>query len=210
MEPLISLTSVVVPLLRDNVDTDAIIPAEWLRSLASDPGEGLFARWRYRADGSADPEFVLNDSRFRDARILLTGANFGCGSSRENAVWALQRFGIRCVIARSYSDIFQENCFKNGVLPIIASPGDHALLVRCCAAEASYVVSVDVAAATVTTRDGAVFTFELDLRRRNRLMSGSDEIDATLALADRIDAFRARHRLAKPWLYPANGDRSDG
>ena len=208
MEPLIELTSVVAPLLRDNVDTDAIVPADWLRSLATDPGEGLFARWRYRIDGSEDPDFVLNDRRFRHARILLTGANFGCGSSREHAVWALSRFGIRCVIAQGYSDIFYENCFKNGVLPIVASPRDHAALVQCCTRDASYVVSVDVAACTMTTQDKTVFAFDLDERRRNQLMSGSDEIAATMALRDRIDAFRARQREARPWLYAIDDDRS--
>lgn len=206
MEPLTELTGVVAPLLRDNVDTDAIIPAAWLRSLAVDPGTGLFARWRYRADGSENPQFVLNDARFRHARILLSGANFGCGSSRENAVWALARFGIRCVIALGYSDIFHENCFKNGVLPIVLSARDHAALVRSCAADASCAVSVDVAAGTITTQDGAVFTFDLDERKRGLLMNGTDEIGATLALADRIAAFRARHRQANPWLYDTHGD----
>ena len=201
MEPLTKLTSVVAPLLRDNVDTDAIIPAAWLRSLATDPGTGLFAHWRYLADGSENPGFVLNDPRFRRARILLCGANFGCGSSRENAVWALSRFGIRCVIARSYSDIFYENCFKNGVLPIVASPRDHAVLVQSCTPGAPHVVTVDVAAGTICAWDGNVFRFDLDERKRGMLMSGSDEIAATLALAPRIDAFRARHRRAKPWLY---------
>lgn len=201
MEPLIELTSVVAPLLRDDIDTDAIIPADWLRSLASDAGAGLFARWRYLASGRENPDFVLNDRRFRHARILLTGANFGCGSSRENAVWALLRFGIRCVIARSYSDIFHENCFKNGVLPIVVSSRDHAALVASCTRDASYVVSVDVASRMITTQDGIVVTFDLDERKRQLLMSGIDEIAATLALTGRIAAFRARHREAKPWLY---------
>ena len=118
MEPLLRLSSVVAPLLRDNIDTDAIIPAAYMRSLSTDPGSGLFARWRYRADGSPEPDFVLNDPRFAAARILIAGANFGCGSSRENAVWALDRFGIRCVVALGFSDIFRENAFKNGLLPI--------------------------------------------------------------------------------------------
>ena len=208
MEPLTKLTSVVAPLLRDNVDTDAIIPAAWLRSLATDPGTGLFARWRYLADGSENPGFVLNDPRFRRASILLSGANFGCGSSRENAVWALSRFGIRCIIARSYSDIFHENCFKNGVLPIIVSPRDHAVLVQSCTHDTQHVVTVDVAAGTIRAQDASVYRFDLDERKRGLLMSGSDEITATLARADRIEAFRMRQRQAQPWLYDvaAEGD----
>ncbi|HSU43317.1 MAG TPA: 3-isopropylmalate dehydratase small subunit [Casimicrobiaceae bacterium] len=208
MEPLTKLTSVVAPLLRDNVDTDAIIPAAWLRSLATDPGTGLFARWRYLADGSENPGFVLNDPRFRRASILLSGANFGCGSSRENAVWALSRFGIRCIIARSYSDIFHENCFKNGVLPIIVSPRDHAVLVQSCTQDTQHVVTVDVAAGTIRAQDASVYRFDLDERKRGLLMSGSDEITATLARADRIEAFRMRQRQAQPWLYDvaAEGD----
>ena len=209
MEPLTRLTSVVAPLLRDNVDTDTIIPAAWLRSLAVDPGAGLFARWRYRDDGSENPEFVLNDPRFRNAHILLAGANFGCGSSRENAVWALARFGIRCVIARSYSDIFHENCARNGVLPIVATVRDHAALVRCCVRNASQAVTIDVAAGTVAPEEGPMFTFEIDARKRAMLLSGSDEIAATLALSERIAAFRARDRQAKPWLYDdAGGGRA--
>lgn len=201
MEPLVELTGVIAPLLRDNVDTDAIIPAAYLRSLATDPADGLFARWRYRGDGSENPEFVLNDPRFRNARILLAGANFGCGSSRENAVWALARFGIRCVIARSYSDIFHENCFRNGVLPIVVPARDHATLVQSCTSAAACIARIDVAAGTIGTDDGTMVRFDLDARKRHMLMSGLDEIAATLASAGRIEAFRVRHRQARPWLY---------
>jgi 3-isopropylmalate/(R)-2-methylmalate dehydratase small subunit len=203
MEPLIEIAGVVAPLLRDNVDTDAIIPATYLRSLATDPGEGLFARWRYRSDGTEDPAFVLNDPRFRHARILLAGANFGCGSSRENAVWALARFGIRCVIARGYSDIFHENCFKSGVLPIAVPARDHAALVRSCTLDAPCEARVDVAAGTISGQDGTMMRFELDERKRQMLLTGLDEIAATLASAERIEAFRTRHRKARPWLYDA-------
>src|SRR4051794_33126368 len=116
MQLFTTVTGVVAPLLRDDIDTDAIIPASYMRSLATDPGQGLFAAWRYRDDGTDDPSFVLNDPRFRDPRFLLVGRNFGCGSSRENAVWALLRFGIRSVIALGFSDIFRENAFKAGLL----------------------------------------------------------------------------------------------
>jgi 3-isopropylmalate/(R)-2-methylmalate dehydratase small subunit len=205
MEPLIRLSSVVLPLIRDNVDTDAIIPAAYMRSLATDPATGLFGRWRYRADGSDDPDFVLNDPRYRGARILLSGANFGCGSSRENAVWALERHGIRCVIALGFSDIFHENCFKNGVLPIVTGARDHERLVRLCTQPEAAVVQVDVAAGTIAAADGETFSFELDARKRALLMNGTDEIDVTLAAGARIHDFREQHRRAKPWLYPGAG-----
>ena len=201
MQPLTTMTSVVAPLVRDNVDTDAIIPASYMRSLATDPGTGLFARWRYRSDGSEDPAFVLNDPRYRSARILLGAANFGCGSSRENAVWALERFGIRCIVALGYSDIFYENCFKNGVLPVVLGTRNHDSLVRATAQHAPYHVTLDVAAGTITGDDGVVLGFDLDERKRALLLEGIDEIGATLAAAASIRAFREQHRRDKPWLY---------
>ena len=203
MEPLVKLSSIVLPLVRDNIDTDAIIPAAYLRSLATDPATGLFARWRYRPDGSDDPSFVLNDHRYAGARVLLSGANFGCGSSRENAVWALQRYGIRCVIARSYSDIFHANCFKNGVLPIVVDAGDHDRLVQASRQDVPCTLEIDVAAGTISSKDGFNARFSLDARKRTLLMNGTDEIDATLASSARILAFREHHRKAKPWLYRA-------
>lgn len=201
MEPLVKLSSVVLPLVRDNVDTDAIIPAAYLRSLEIDPGTGLFAGWRYREDGSDDPAFVLNDRRYVGARVLLSGANFGCGSSRENAVWALKRYGFRCVIALSYGDIFHANCFKNGMLPIVADARDHARLVQASTQDVPWTVDIDVAAGTMTGTDGFAARFSLDDRKRASLMNGTDEIDATLASSARIQAFREVHRQAKPWLY---------
>jgi 3-isopropylmalate/(R)-2-methylmalate dehydratase small subunit len=201
MEPLIELSSVVAPLLRDNIDTDTIIPAAYMRSLATDPATGLFAHWRYRSDGREEPGFVLNDPRYRGARVLLTGANFGCGSSRENAVWALQRFGFRCVIALGFSDIFHENCFKNGVLPIVVGREDHARLAERAEGLDPFYVTVDVGARMVLGMNGEILEFELDARRQAMLMSGADEIASTLALGARIEAFRAGHRARKPWLY---------
>jgi len=202
--PLTTLTSVVAPLLRDNVDTDAIIPATYMRSLDADHGRALFARWRYRDDGSEDPAFVLNDPRFRAARILLAGANFGCGSSRENAVWALDGFGIRCVIALGYSDIFRENAYKNGLLPIAVSPAVHAALAPAATA-GTLQVTVDVAARRFTTTAGDAITFDLDARRQASLLSGADEIGATLRERERIERFRAAHRARAPWLYDTRG-----
>jgi|SRR5579862_5654158 len=202
MEPLVTLTSIVAPLIRDNIDTDAIIPAAYMRSLSTDPGSGLFARWRYRADGSNEPGFVLNDPRFRKARILLAGANFGCGSSRENAVWALDRFGIRCVIALGFSDIFRENAFKNGLLPIALAKSVHGMLAF-AAMETELTLTIDVAARQVVLPSGEAIGFELDPRRQASLLEGADEIAETLRLQGRIDAFRAQHRLRAPWLYPS-------
>lgn len=201
MEALVTISSIVAPLVRDNVDTDAIIPAVYMRSLSTDPATGLFARWRFRPDGSEEPSFVLNDPRFRVARILLSGANFGCGSSRENAVWALQGFGFRCIIALGFSDIFYENCFKNRVLPLALDKAAHANLVDCCTAAEPCFATVDIEAGTISTSRGDSFCFELDERKRSLLMSGADEIDVTLAAGQRILAFRNRHRLSKPWLY---------
>jgi 3-isopropylmalate/(R)-2-methylmalate dehydratase small subunit len=204
------LTSVVAPLVRDNVDTDAIIPAAYMRSLATDPGSGLFARWRYRPDGTDEPGFALNDARYAAARILLSGSNFGCGSSRENAVWALARFGFRCVVARGYGDIFHENCFKNGVLPIIVARDDHDRLVSACTAEVPYSLTVDVAAGTLRGEAGETVHFDLDERKRLLLLQGTDEIDNTLAASAQIDAFRRRHRQDKPWLYGMPDTASSG
>lgn len=200
MEPLVTLTGVVVPLLRDNVDTDAIIPAAYMRSLATDPGTGLFARWRYRADGSEDPGFALNDPRFRAGRILLAGRNFGCGSSRENAVWALARFGIRCVVALGFSDIFRENAFRNGLLPVALPMSSHARLAAAASA-ATLTATVDVAGRQLLLPAGESLAFELDARHQASLLSGADEIDLTLRARERIRSFRERHRRDKPWLY---------
>jgi 3-isopropylmalate/(R)-2-methylmalate dehydratase small subunit len=211
MEPLVRLTSVVAPLLKDNVDTDAIIPASYMRSLSTDPGTGLFARWRYRDDGSDDPSFVLNDPRFRRARILLAGANFGCGSSRENAVWALDRFGIRCVIALGFSDIFRENAFKNAVLPLQLPQEAHADIAAAATGSEPLTLTVDVQAMTIVMPSGATIPFEIDARRRARLLSGADEIQETLAYADAIARFREGQRRRSPWLYapkPSSADRS--
>lgn len=201
MEPMVTLSSIVAPLVRDNVDTDSIIPAAYMRSLATDPATGLFAHWRYRADGSENAGFVLNDRRFRAARILLSGANFGCGSSRENAVWALHRFGFRCIIALGFSDIFHENCFKNGMLPVVLRKDHHQRLVSRTTGNDPCVMTVDVESTTLSDADGDVFPFDLDPRRQAMLISGVDEIDSTLELGGRIGAFRERHRALKPWLY---------
>jgi 3-isopropylmalate/(R)-2-methylmalate dehydratase small subunit len=174
-----------------------------MRSLSTDPATGLFARWRYRDDGSDDPTFVLNDGRYRDARILLTGANFGCGSSRENAVWALQRHGIRCVIALGFSDIFRQNALKNGVLPIALPADPHARIVARATAATPLIATIDVRTCAIELPGADTVSFELELRQQARLLSGRDEIEETSSMAAEIERFRARHRARSPWLYDA-------
>lgn len=200
MKPLTALTSPVIPLLLDNVNTDAIIPAAYLRSLTIDPASGLFAGSRYLPDGSLNPEFVLNDPRFSKAQILLAGENFGCGSSRENAVWALAGYGIRCVIAKGFSDIFRENAYKNGVLPVALSVTVQERLVA-LTRQGTLTLTVDVAQKCLVLGDEKI-GFELDPRRQTALITGADEIVETLKKAAAIDAFRAAHRQRVPWLYP--------
>jgi 3-isopropylmalate/(R)-2-methylmalate dehydratase small subunit len=201
MEPLRRLTGVVAPLMRDNVDTDAIIPAAYMRSLSTDPAKGLFARWRYRDDGTDDPRFVLNDPRYRHACILVTGSNFGCGSSRENAVWALQRYGIRCVIALGFSDIFRQNALKNAVLPLALPRDAHARIAQAATGADPLTLTVDVQARAIEMPGNPPIAFELDARQQSRLLSGMDEIEETLNMAPQIERFRAGHRARAPWLY---------
>ena len=202
MEKFTRLVGVAAPLAQDNVDTDAIIPVSHMKSLDADYGRSLFANLRYRPDGSELPEFVLNRLEYRSAKILVSGANFGCGSSRENAVWALDRFGIRCVIALGFSDIFRENAFKNGLLPIALAKSVHGMLAF-AAMETELTLTIDVAARQVVLPSGEAIGFELDPRRQASLLEGADEIAETLRLQGRIDAFRAQHRLRAPWLYPS-------
>jgi len=200
MQPFTTVTGVVAPLLRDDVDTDAIIPAAFMRSLTTDPADGLFARWRYREDGREDPSFVLNDPRFRPATFLLAGRNFGCGSSRENAVWALARFGIRAVLALGFSDIFTENAYKNGLLPL-ALPADAHARLAAAARATTLTITVDAGQGTITMPDAAPIGFALEPRRRARLLAGQDEIDESLVLRDDIARFRAAQAQRLPWLF---------
>ena len=209
MDAFVRLTSRVAPLLRDNVDTDAIIPASYMRSLATDPASGLFARWRLRTDGSPDPAFVLNDQRYRGARILLAGANFGCGSSRENAVWALAGGGYRCVIARSFSDIFTQNALQNGVLPLVLDAADHARLAAAAISTTPVQATIDVAARQVEWTGAEPVAFPLDDRQQDRLLRGLDPIAETLREESRIERFRAAQRERAPWLgAPVERDES--
>jgi len=201
MEPFVRLEGVAAPMFRDGIDTDAIIPVSRMKALDADYGEGLFANLRYRADGSEDPEFVLNRPAYRHASILVAGANFGCGSSREQAVWALLKFGIRCVIAGGFGDIFHGNCFRAGLLPVALPLDSCRDLARAAAGAPGSTMTVDLAACRVIAPGGGEHVFEIDALRRRRLLEGLDELGATLLLAGEIAAFQARDRLRRPWIH---------
>jgi 3-isopropylmalate/(R)-2-methylmalate dehydratase small subunit len=183
----------VVALPRVNVDTDQIIPKQFLRSIERTGfGAVLFHDWRYETDGALKPEFELNRPEAANASVLLAGANFGCGSSREHAVWALADFGFRCIIAESFGDIFQANCSQNGILPVtLPSPAVHELFRR-CAGTPGYELSIDLESQLVRDRQGFAQLFDTDPYRRAMLLSGQDEIGKTLMLEDRIAAFEQR------------------
>lgn len=211
MEKFTTLQALVVPLDRPNVDTDAIIPKQFLKSIRrSGFGPNLFDGWRYLDHGEPgqdnsgrplNPDFVLNQPRYEGARILLGRENFGCGSSREHAVWALEDYGFRVVIAPSFADIFFSNCFKNGVLPIVLDPARIDALFEAVAATPGYRLTVDLQAQTVTTPDGEVLDFEVDPFRKHCLLEGLDDIGLTLQHADAIRAYEERRRTEAPWLF---------
>lgn len=211
MQPFTTHTGIMAPLDRANVDTDAIIPKQYLKSIRR-TGFGAFAfdDWRYLDEGGLDidpesrrenPDFVLNDPRYRDASILLARDNFGCGSSREHAVWALADFGFRAVIAPSFADIFYGNCFKNGLLPIALPADEVDALFAAAGGERPGTAEIDLAAQTVRLEDGTTFEFEIDPYRKNNLLQGLDDIGVTLQDADAIRAYEGRRREAKPWLF---------
>jgi len=211
MQPFRVLTGIVTPLDRANVDTDVIIPKQFLKSInRSGFGPNLFDAWRYldRGEPGVDPssrrlnpDFVLNQPRYRDAQILLTRRNFGCGSSREHAPWAILDYGFRALIAPSFGDIFFNNCLKNGLLPVVLSESDVDGLFHACLATPGFALSIDLERQTVATRDGSkVYGFDIEPFRKHCLLNGLDEIGLTLAHADEIRAFEARHLAAQPWL----------
>jgi 3-isopropylmalate/(R)-2-methylmalate dehydratase small subunit len=191
------LNSLVMPLDRANVDTDQIIPKEYLSSIKrSGFGAGLFSAWR------KDPDFVLNQPRYQGAQILLARENFGCGSSREHAPWALMDYGFRCVIAPSYADIFFNNSFKNGFLPVILSAANVDRLFHECAAFPGFRLVVDLESQTVATTDGAQkYSFDITPFRKYCLLNGLDEIGLTLRHADQIRAFEERRKAQHPWYF---------
>ena len=205
------LDGVVVPLDRANVDTDAIIPKQFLKSIKrSGFGPNAFDEWRYLdhgepgMDNSKRPlnkDFVLNQSRYQSAQILLARENFGCGSSREHAPWALEDYGFRVIIAPSYADIFFNNCFKNGLLPIKLDAAKVDELFKAVEASAGYKLKVDLEQQSITAPDGTVYKFEVDAFRKHCLLNGLDDIGLTLQHVDEIKTFEAKHRAAQPWLF---------
>ena len=201
MEKFTAVSGIAASFPQGNIDTDAIIPASYLRSLGSDLGAGLFARSRYGTDGKEDPDFVLNRPPFRQSRILVAGANFGCGSSREAAVWALQRFGIRCVIAPSFGDIFFENSFKNGLLPLILPEAQVRELLGYLAASNDPTLAVDLGRCTVATPQGRSIRFAIAPARRAALLKGLDEIGQTLRRDDEIAAFQKADAAKRRWIH---------
>ncbi len=202
MQKFTTLRGVAAPLPMINVDTDMIIPKQFLKTvLRTGLGKNLFAELRYEADGREKPDFVLNQPAYRKAQILVAGENFGCGSSREHAPWALLDFGIRCVIATSFADIFYNNCFKNGILPIRLPQADVDLLMDDAKRGSNAILTIDLEKQEITGPDGGLVHFEIEPFRKHCLLNGLDDIGLTLQKASSIDAFEARDRLARPWLY---------
>ena len=214
MKAFTTHTGLVAPLDRANVDTDQIIPKQFLKSIKrSGFGPNLFDEWRYLDVGEPgmdnsvrplNPEFVLNAARYAGASVLLARENFGCGSSREHAPWALDEYGFRAVIAPSFADIFYNNSFKNGLLPIVLKDDEVDALFAHCEGNEGYALTVDLAAQTVTRPDGVSYAFEVDAFRKHCLLHGLDDIGLTLREADAIRAYEARHRAAQPWLFGAD------
>ena len=210
MTPFRIHTGLVAPIDRENVDTDAIIPKQFLKSIKkSGFGPNLFDEWRYLDHGEPgqdpatrrpNPDFVLNQSRYKGASVLLARKNFGCGSSREHAPWALEQFGFRALIAPSYADIFYNNCFKNGLLPIKLPEHEVATLFDEAAAFVGYALTIDLERQVVVKPDGATIGFEVEAFRKYCLLGGFDDIGLTLRHAEKIRAFEAERLLNKPWL----------
>ncbi len=201
----------MAPLDRANVDTDAIIPKQFLKSIKrAGFGPNAFDEWRYLDHGEPgidnsgrplNPDFVLNQPRYQGASILLARENFGCGSSREHAPWALLDYGFRCIIAPSYADIFYNNCFKNGILPIVLDAEEVDVLFNEVAASPGYQLLIDLEQQVVVSPVGRTFSFEVDAFRKHCLLNGLDDIGLTLQKIDQIKAFEAKHKAAQPWLF---------
>lgn len=204
MEPFTTLTAVAAPLMRDNVDTDAIIPSREMRSVSKTGlADGLFAGWRYLVIGERDPDpgFILNDPAMAGAQILVSGDNFGCGSSREHAVWALAEFGFRAVIAPSFNPIFRGNCVANGIVPVVLERPVVEQIAAALAASPGARLTVDLIEQQVSDDAGGCWRFEIDAEDRKALRSGLDPIEQTLTMADTIAAFRETDAQERPWAY---------
>ncbi len=204
MEKFTKLRGVAAPLPMRNVDTDMIIPARYLKTIKrTGLGDAAFYTLRYDDDGNERPDFVLNQPAYRNASILVTGANFGCGSSREHAPWALLDRGIRVVIAPSFADIFHSNCFKNGILPIVLPQETVDKLMDDASRGSNAIITVDLENQEITGPDGGTVKFDIDPFRKHCLINGLDDIGITLQSADKIDAFEDKERANQPWLYRA-------
>jgi 3-isopropylmalate/(R)-2-methylmalate dehydratase small subunit len=203
MQPFTKLTGIAAPLPLVNVDTDKIIPAKWLKTIKrTGLGVAAFETLRYNTDGSEKPDFVLNREPYRHAEILITGANFGCGSSREHAPWALLDFGIRCVIAPSFADIFFNNCFKNGILPIVLPQEQIDILMQEATEAETPTFTIDLEnKEIIRPRGNAPISFDVDAFSRDCLLQGLDDIGLTLAKNKEIDGFEQQQKLGQPWLY---------
>lgn len=201
MDKFATLTGIAAPMPLVNIDTDMIIPKQFLKTIKrSGLGVNLFDEMRYDRDGNELPDFVLNQPAYRDAQILVAGDNFGCGSSREHAPWALLDFGIRCVISTSFADIFFNNCFKNGILPITLPQEAVDVLMDDARKGANARMTVDLENQTVSTSDGQEFHFEIDPFRKHCLLNGLDDIGLTMEKAESIDSYEAQMEQARPWV----------
>jgi len=201
MDKFTTLTGVAAPMPMINIDTDKIIPKNFLKTIERKGlAKGLFAEMRFRNDGSENPDFVLNKPAYRQAKILVAGDNFGCGSSREHAPWALLDFGIRCVISTSFADIFYNNCFKNGILPIKLPQEDVDKLMDDASRGANAIITVDLEKQEITGPDGGCVKFAIDSFRKHLLLNGLDDVGLTLEKESRISGFEEKRKLAQPWL----------
>jgi 3-isopropylmalate/(R)-2-methylmalate dehydratase small subunit len=201
MQKFETLSGVAAPLPIDNIDTDMIIPKQYLKTIKrTGLGAGLFSEMRYRDDGSPNPDFVLNKPAYWDAKIIVAGDNFGCGSSREHAPWALLDYGIRCVISTDFADIFYNNCFKNGILPIKVSAEDQVKLMDDAERGANATLSIDLPAQEIRGPDGGVVKFEIDPFRKQSLLEGLDDIGLTLVEAPAIQTYEDKAKSSRPWL----------
>ena len=202
MEKFTTLTAVAAPLAMDNVDTDMIIPKQFLKTIKrTGLGEGLFYELRYTADGARIDDFVLHQARYQAAQILVVGDNFGCGSSREHAPWALLDFGIRCVIATSFAEIFYNNCFKNGVLPVILPADQVARLSDHAEGGANATLTIDLENQVISGDDGDPIPFDVDPFRKHCLLNGIDDIGLTIEKVSHIDDYESAQRTQQPWLW---------
>ena len=201
MDKFTTLTGVAAPMKIRNIDTDMIIPKQFLKTIKrTGLGTGLFSEMRYKDDGSENPDFVLNKPAYRNAKIIVAEDNFGCGSSREHAPWALLDFGVRCVISTSFADIFYNNCFQNGVLPIKVSPEDLAKLMDDAERGANSIMTIDLEAQEIRGPDGGVVKFELDGFRKHCMLNGLDDIGLTMTKATGITSYEGKIGKDRPWI----------